>query len=129
MNNKILLVMVLFFSLFILSCASVKDDGNSGLAGIYAGVIPAADCPGISVVVILSANDTYKITYQYIDRDDKLFVFTGTFSRDTASKLITLNSRELPAYYRVGPQSLIQLDMEGKEIKGEFAKMYILRKI
>ena len=121
--------MALFVSLFILSCASVGGGNSSNPAGIYAGVIPAADCPGISVVVILNANDTYKITYQYIDRGDSLFSYTGTYKWDAATKMVTLNSNELPSYYRVGGQSLTQLDLEGKEIKGAFAKMYILRKI
>ena len=109
MNNKILLVAALFFSLFILSCASVQGGDDSNPAGIYAGVIPAADCPGISVVVILNDNGTYKW--------------------DAATKIVTLDSRDLPVYYRLGKQSLTQLDIEGKDIKSDFAKMYILRKI
>jgi len=129
MNNKILLVTALFFSLFIFSCASVQGGDSSNPAGIYAGVIPAADCPGISVVVILNENGTYKITYQYIDRGDSLFTYTGSYKWDASSKIVTLDGRELPAYYRLGRQSLTQLDIEGKDIKSEFAKMYILRKI
>ena len=123
MNNKILLGLALFFSLFILSCA-VNDP-----SGIYAGVTPAADCPGISVVVILSPDSSYKVTYQYIDRGDGLTTFTGTYSYDKASKIVTLNGGTIPPYYKAGNKSLTQLDMEGKVIKGQFAAMYVLRKI
>ena len=124
MNNKILLVLALFFSFFIFSCSSVDDP-----SGIYAGVIPAADCPGISVVAILNSNGTYKVTYQYIDRGDSLFTYTGAYKWDAASKMITLDARDLPSYYRPGKNSLTQLDLDGKEIKGKTAAMYILRKI
>jgi len=129
MNNKILLGLALFFSLFILSCASVGSGNDLNPAGIYAGVIPAADCPGISVVAILNDNGTYKITYQYIDRDDSLFTYRGNYKWDSSSKMVTLDNRELPVYYRLGKISLTQLDMEGKEIKSEFAAMYVLRRI
>jgi len=140
MKNFIRLLAV-FLALFIISSCAKTGGGNgsrgnaagsssgSSWAGIYAGVIPAADCPGISVVVILGENETYKITYQYIEKGDSLFVFTGKFTRDERSSLITLDSREIPPYYKVGENYLIQLDMEGKEIKGNLAGNYRLGKI
>ena len=98
-------------------------------AGIYTGVIPAADGPGISVVAILRADMSYKITYQYIDRGTELLVFTGTFEWDDRARTIALDSRALPPYYRVGRNSLTQLDMEGKRITGSLAKNYELRMV
>ena len=129
MYRKVLFTAALFFSLFIVSCASAGNGNNADWAGIYTGVIPAADCPGISVVAILNANGNYKITYQYIDRDVSVLTYEGIFKWDDASKIITLDGKGLPAYYRVGKQSLTQLDIYGEEITGRLAKNYVLRKV
>ena len=132
--KKTFLTLIVFFVLLGV-CSSVWAGGGRDQqnvpewAGIYAGVIPAADCPGISVVAILNADKTYKFTYQYIDRDTELFTFTGIFQWDEKAKTITLDSRNLPSYYKVGKNSLIQLDLERNEIKGKLAGKYKLRKI
>ena len=133
MKKTISTIIVLFALLGI--CSGVWADGRRGnqsaprWAGIYAGVIPAADGPGISVVAILNADMTYRITYQYIGRDTELFVFTGTFEWDDRARTITLDSRALAPYYRAGRNSLTQLDMEGKKITGPLAGNYRLRRV
>ena len=123
--------MIIFFTvLSICSCSSSGGQNQTfpAWAGIYYGVIPAADCPGISVVVILNTDRTYKITYQYIDRDDELFVFTGTFKWEEYSKMITLDNNPTPSY-RMQGQYLLHLDLEGKEITGKLANNYKLNKL
>ena len=136
-------IIVILVFLVVCSCASIGGGGGNqqdpSWAGMYSGVLPTADCPGISMVIILNAdsNDSggifsdgaYKITYYYIDRDEELFTFTGKLSWDRAAKLITLDSNYLPSYYRAGKGSLTQLDMEGKEITGKLAEYYKLRKV
>ena len=122
---------ILFILLVI--CSNAWAGGNKekqdNWAGIYIGVIPAADCPGIAVVAILNDEGKYKITYQYIDRDEAVLTFTGAFTWDEKAKTITLNSKALPPHYKVKGDTLIQLDMEGKEISGKLADNYVLRKV
>jgi len=102
---------------------------GSKWTGVYAGVIPSAGGLGIDVVAILSEDGTYKVSYRYIEKGDEVYKFAGNFSLDRKSKIITLDSKELPPYYKAGKHGLTQLDMEGKEIKGKLAKNYKLRKV
>ena len=131
MKKTILMLAVLMVLMVISSVvwAGGNKEKQDDFTGMYVGVIPAADCPGIVVLAILNAEGKYKVTYQYIDRDVAVLTFTGAFAYDGNTKTITLDGNNLPPYYRVGKQSLIQLDMEGKEIKSNFAGMYILRKV
>ena len=126
---------IIMFLVFCAICSgawaggSSENQNKSQWAGIYSGVIPAADCPGIVVVAILNANGQYRITYQYIDRGTEVFVYSGTFKYDEKAKTITLDSGDLPRFYKSGKNSLTQLDLEGNIIKGQFADNYVLRKV
>ena len=126
--------MIIFIGLLVI-CSGVwagggKDNQNSPQwAGIYTGVIPSASGPGISVVAILYADATYKVTYHYIDRDPELFTFTGALRWDEKTKIITLDNKDLPPYYKVEKTGLVQLDREGKRITGPLAGNYKLRKL
>jgi len=130
--KKIVSVMIVFF-IFLGICSNVWAGGGKEKQnewdGIYMGVIPAADCPGIAVVAILSTDGKYKITYQYIDRSAEVLTYTGTFTHDEKTKKITLDSNVLPRYYELKKQDLIQLDLEGNAIKGNLSDLYKLRKV
>ena len=127
--KKTIFALIIFVILILAcSCASTATQDFPEWAGIFTGVIPAADCPGISVVAILKTNGTYKITYQYIDRGDELFTYTGIFTWDEKAKAITLDSSNIPSY-KVKGNFLIHLDMEGKEIEGKLADKYKLKRL
>ncbi|MHC6204376.1 copper resistance protein NlpE [Breznakiellaceae bacterium SP9] len=104
-------------------------------AGVYRGVIPAADGPGINVEITLGNDETYSISYQYIDRSDEVFTGSGTFKWDDAGSTIALDfeDKDAPApfapYYQVGENILIQLDMSGEKITGDLADNYVLKKV
>ena len=98
-------------------------------AGTYAGIIPCADCEGISVSVILNPDETYMVSYLYLGKDDNFpESFSGKFSWDEAGSTITLDTNEIPPHYKVGENRLIQLDMEGNLITGALADQYVLGK-
>lgn len=128
MKKIVFALTIVFTAFFIFACASTPTQDFPEWAGIFTGVIPAADCPGISVVAILKTNGTYKITYQYIDRGDELFTYTGIFTWDEKAKAITLDSSNIPSY-KVKGNFLIHLDMEGKEIEGKLADKYKLKRL
>ena len=129
MKKTILVLIALFVLLAIGSNIWAGGRKQDNWAGMYYGVIPAADCPGIAVVVILNNEGKYKITYQYIDRDTEVLTFSGTYKWDEKARIITLDSNKLPPYYKVIGNKLLQLDMEGKEITGKLANNYMLRKV
>ena len=124
---------VIVFLIPLLICSNACVGGGmekqDDLTGIYIGLIPDASCLGIVVVAILNAEGDYGITYQYINNSTEIFIFTGTYIWDRASKMITLDSKELPPYYRVDDQGLTQLDLKGKEIPGNLGDLYKLKKV
>jgi len=132
MKNYFRFLVLGFFLLSILSCVTTTGIHNSRNSldwdGIYTGIIPGADSMGINVRIILNKDETYIVNYQYIGRSDQVFTYTGTFKWDERGNTITLDSDVIPPHYRVGENTLTQLDMRGRLIRGELADHYVLRK-
>lgn len=107
----------------------VGDNSQTSVdwAGVYQGVLPCADCPGISTVVYLNEDGTYNLQTQYLERSDSVHHESGTFEWNQAGGKITLlasgNRRFL-----VGENQIIHLDMEGNRIEGDLAPHYVLKK-
>jgi len=104
------------------------SENDPDWVGTYTGVIPAAAGPGINVTIILNSDSTYEAQYQYIGRPDGEFTVNGTYKWDVDTNLITLDTVNIPPYYHVGENRLVQLDMEGSPITGTLADDYVLRK-
>jgi uncharacterized lipoprotein NlpE involved in copper resistance len=96
--------------------------------GVYRGIIPSASGSGIDVCMKLNKDNTYELTYDYIDRPDSSFTFTGSFKWDDTGSVIITEIADGPSFYKVGENKLIQLDMEGNLITGNFADDYVLTK-
>lgn len=93
--------------------------------GVYEGVIPAADCPGIEVKLILHEDQTFELHEAYIDREDSTFTEKGSFSVD-ANHLILFKAHDEESNYKIEEGRLRMLDMQGNEITGELADHYLL---
>jgi uncharacterized lipoprotein NlpE involved in copper resistance len=128
-----LLPIALLLTLFC-SCASAKapdihtPEISLSWPGVYSGLIPAADGPGIKVQITLNADSTFALRYEYIDQADSVFFHEGTFTWDKTGKIIILDIKNIPPYYQVAWDKLIQLDMSGKKITGDLAEHYVLEK-
>jgi uncharacterized lipoprotein NlpE involved in copper resistance len=96
--------------------------------GVYEGTIPCANCEGINVQITLNEDETYQATYLYLGKGGNTLKVSGKFEWNEAGSNIKLDSKEIPPYYKVGEDKLIQLDMAGKAITGELADRYILAK-
>lgn len=96
--------------------------------GTYTGKIPAADAPGINIVITLS-DSTYVKTMEFEGKKDGKSEYKGKYVWNDAGNTITLLGTERdPDQFFVGENTLIMLDMEGKRITGDFAEMYIFNK-
>lgn len=93
--------------------------------GTYKGTFPAADCPGINIVLTLNKDNTYQMTMDYIDRNST-FDEKGTYKVD--GNMLTLSGDDGEQYYKVEENRLVRLDADKQPITGELANMYILRK-
>jgi len=136
MNQKAFIILMAALAISGLgSCLSNKgavDSHNSknslDWAGVYTGTIPAASASGINVRLQLNKDNTYELTYDYIDRPGYGFTNTGSFKWNDTGDIINLGIAETPSYYQATENKLIQLDIEGKPITGNFADMYVLTK-
>ena len=144
-KQNVFIGVALFLSLLAAGCAakpqtpqaaqterpsdSAHNSRNSlNWEGGYAGTIPAASGPGIEVHITLRGDLTYTASYRYIEREGADFTIEGTFEWDPEGRIITLDTQEMPPYYQVGEEKLIQLDMEGSPITGMLADNYVLTK-
>lgn len=94
--------------------------------GTYKGVLPAADCPGIETTLTLNPDKTFTLHAVYLDKNSS-FDEKGTYT--VKEDLLTLQEEggEL-SYYHVGENHLRKLDGDKKEITGELAEHYVLKK-
>jgi uncharacterized lipoprotein NlpE involved in copper resistance len=120
------------FSLMAILAISVLGSCLSGnsldWAGVYTGTIPAADGEGINVRMKINKDNTYELTYEYIGKPVNPFTFNGSFTWNDTKDIIHIEIADAPSYYKVAKNKLIQLDMEGNVITGNFAEMYVLTK-
>jgi uncharacterized lipoprotein NlpE involved in copper resistance len=139
MNIKKSLVSLLMATIVIFglaSCVSSRGIDNAhnsknslDWAGVYTGTTPSASGSGINVRLMLSQDETFVLQYEYLDRPNNQFNSTGSFTWDKKGNIITLKiEKEVPPYYKVEENRLIQLDMKGKPITGDLADNYVLTK-
>lgn len=96
--------------------------------GEYEGVLPCADCEGIKTTIQLNDNGTYVMTTKYLGEGQEETV-EGSFEWDATGTVVTLiNDDEEPYKLKVVEGAIQKLDIEGKEITGELAKLYFLQK-
>ncbi|AXY75334.1 META domain-containing protein [Paraflavitalea soli] len=96
--------------------------------GIYRGVLPCADCPGIQTTIYLNRDLSFLKKTKYLGKPDTAFELSGKFTWNTAGNTITLNDAGQAISYLVGENTLTQLDMSGSKITGNLAPNYILSK-
>jgi uncharacterized lipoprotein NlpE involved in copper resistance len=98
--------------------------------GTYKGITPCAGCEGIKTEIILNNDMTFIFRTQYLGKgDSKVFEEKGTFSWNKTGSIISLEDlKGKPNQYKVGENTLSQLDMEGKVITGVLADKYVLHK-
>lgn len=120
--------------LFAAACAKAPATDNTtsapagnakGFYGVYEGVLPAADCPGIRTELTLNADGTFSKLSEYLERDSK-YVDEGTFVLEEGLLTTTDKTGEV-FYYQLQEGALQQLDMQGQPIEGEMASFYILK--
>ncbi|MCC7348651.1 MAG: copper resistance protein NlpE N-terminal domain-containing protein, partial [Variibacter sp.] len=85
-------------------------------AGVYEGVLPCADCPGIKTRLTLEHDGGYLLETQYLDRDAVPRLVRGQFTWHTSGNAITLDAAGGTRQFAVGEGRLSQLDRAGAPI-------------
>jgi len=96
--------------------------------GTYKGALPCADCDSIAVSLTLGDSDYTKTDTYHKNGKTSSFESKGTYSWDANGNIISLDGTDAPNKYFVGENYLTQLDINGNEITGDFAAMYVLKK-
>lgn len=110
---------------------TVGDNSRNSLdwAGTYTGMLPCADCEGIQTVIQLNNDSRYTMRTKYTGKTDDIRSVSGSFTWDKEGSVITLGDLgSAPASYKVGENTLTQLDKNGNVITGALAGNYILQK-
>ena len=82
-------------------------------AGVYEGVTPCADCPGIRLRLTLQPDGRFELRTQYLDRQVEPRIASGRFSWNAAGNTITLDAAGQGQQFRVGEGRLLQLNRDG----------------
>jgi uncharacterized lipoprotein NlpE involved in copper resistance len=89
-------------------------------AGLYAGMLPCADCAGIDTSIAFTPEGGYSMSETYQDADQSSFVTKGTWTVREDGKTLLLDpedKEERDRWYEIVSMSELRaLDMEGKAI-------------
>lgn len=95
------------------------------ICGTYAGTLPAADCPGIAVTLMLFDDGNYTRRSEYLERD-AVFNESGRFTIEADQLTLYPDEGEAADCYRIEANRLRLLDRDKKPITGELAECYVL---
>ncbi|GHV01082.1 hypothetical protein AGMMS49521_0500 [Campylobacterota bacterium] len=126
MKRSMLLLLPIALFAFIACENHTNHKSVADWSGTYTGEVPGANS-AIRVEITLNSDETYKAVNQYMDKSGEIFESVGSFRWQNASVII-LDGAEFPPYYKVGKNSLTQLDMQGEPISGKLADQYVLKK-
>jgi len=143
--KKIVFVLSIACLFFVLNACKSKSESNQiqvttddnskaclDWEGTYLGVLPCADCAGIETKISLNMDNTYQISWKYLEKNDEVYVNEGTFTWNSTGNIIifeNMDTNKEPTMYKVCENYLLQLDLQGNVITGELADKYILNKI
>lgn len=115
--------------LFLLTAAAILSgcERPEKLCAVYQGTLPAADTPGIKTTITFKPDMQFEQKSVYIDKKDGTFLDRGTYSLN-GSLIETRTPNGESAYYRLEDNRIRRLDTDKKEISGELASHYILKK-
>lgn len=99
-------------------------------SGTYKGILPCSGCDGIETEITLSKDMNYLRLTKYLGKKNAMVgELRGKFTWNEEKSLVNLEGVEDgPSQFKVGENTLTQLDMKGNEISGANADKYILRK-
>ncbi len=96
-------------------------------SGIYTGLMPCADCPGIQTRVEINPDLTYTLYTDYIDEPAASDTISGTFEWNSGNSTITFDE-QLLGQCTIEDNALYKL-IDGKKAEGENAANYTLVKV
>lgn len=139
MRKSIFIIAIVCLILFELSCSNNsnkvvtrseiqpnKNDTSQSFSGIFFGITPCADCPGIETTVHFNTDSVFIENLNYMERNTS-FADTGKWS--ISDSIITVSFPGHQAYFSIKSDSAIFiLDAYKKKIEGALSDKYILKR-
>lgn len=129
---KVPFLVLLFTSLFWLGCSNPSTTAKestelyTALDSNWYGIIPCADCPGISYELTLHSNNQFQLSTEYLEKGDGISVAGNwMISSDSTIRLIDVDGKRIDAFLWK-KDSLFYLDKDDERILGSLEKKYIL---
>ncbi len=94
-------------------------------AGTYEWNLPCADCPGIETYLTLEDTMDYVLEQAYVDKDEEPSVTTWTYEIGTGTVMLSWDNTPT---YKIGENTLTQLDSLGNVVEGDLAERYVLER-
>ena len=95
--------------------------------GLYKGTIPAADGPGISMLLDLLADNTYTLKQTYLSHPDRIYESSGRWAPTEDLSSFVLNydkeQQEQIRFYFVDKHTIEKLDIFGDKINSDLYKL------
>jgi heat shock protein HslJ len=142
MKNLFYVAIICLATVFAVSCkgnrskniSQMADTSQNALdwAGVYAGVMPCADCEGIQTTLVLHNDNRYELRTTYLGKSHEESVLHGSFTWNHEGNVITLEGVDptsQPAKYLVGENRLFQFDIEGNPMPADIEMRYTLEKV
>ncbi len=118
-----------FFWLGLILLNSCSLEKSEFPTGTFYGVLPCADCPGISYELQINSDSTYVEKMVYQERSGEVMSHSGKI--DFSGKgILTLTGKSEEAgmrQFKFQADSLLMLDRVGKVVEGNLSQHYILR--
>lgn len=105
--------------------AAVDADARRA-AGVWEGVIPAADCPGIRVALYVRATGTYTRIDSYLERNLSTVEDGRWTLKGDRLQLTPLDAKKSVRWAEIEGNKMHLTDMSGKRIEGALAENYVL---
>ena len=113
---------------FVSSCSSLKNYDAKKVSGLYQGITPCADCPGIKTSLTINPDFTYSKSTIYLESGPQILKSRGTW-RAKNDSVIVLNENGNQVQYRTRPNLLLITDAKGQLVENSMANSGKLFKI
>ncbi|WP_100075264.1 copper resistance protein NlpE [Chryseobacterium camelliae] len=107
--------------------SSQAEKSNADWYGTYEAVVPCADCPGIQTTLTLEKDNSFQLQEEYLERKSKNKDH-GTYIWNAATDILELKGNDTHYKYKVGNNTLTQLDMNGQPVEGPNKDLYVFKK-
>lgn len=105
-----------------------SDKLQDDMPGIYAGLLPCADCPGIETTITVNPDNSYEITQVYSEKDSVPFISSGFIKKGEKENIWVFKSRYNETFYQFEDSLLRMLNKNQQEVDEQLEQHYILER-